>query len=110
MLILILLVGCGALSWSIILMINRKSKIPKDHDHLAKDHPSPEYISKNPLTKFESFNVWLICLLCPVIGGAILYSGWKKVLPIKAKQAKTISIMAFLIFLSSIVVYAVVTR
>ena len=36
-------------------------------------------------------------LLNPIVAGAVLYYGWKKLLPVKAKQANHISMIAFLI-------------
>ena len=49
------------------------------------------------LTGNEKLYVWLLCLLSPVLAGAIFYYGWKKVAPQKAKSANRISIVALLI-------------
>jgi len=45
----------------------------------------------------EKIITWIICIINPIWGGAILYYGWKKKLPTKAKQANKISMIAFLI-------------
>jgi hypothetical protein len=54
-------------------------------------------ISQDPLTKKEKVITWILCILCPVINGAIFYYGLKKKFPVKAKKANTISIISFLI-------------
>lgn len=72
---------------SIIFMINRRSKVAEGQ------------ISSEPLTSREKFLTWIVCLLNPLIAGAILFHGWKKKLPQKAKQANKISFIAFAISL-----------
>ena len=52
-------------------------------------------ISQDPLTGNEKLVTWLVCLLNPIWGGAILYYGWKGRLPVKAKSANQISLWAF---------------
>jgi len=66
-----------------VLMFNRRSKIPKGQT------------SQESLTRNEKIYTWIICLLDPILGGAILYYGWKNRLPIKAKKANQISLWAF---------------
>jgi hypothetical protein len=70
-----------------VFMLNRKSTVLLVHDVDA---------SKEPLKKFEIYNISIICLLSPILGGAILYYGWKKDMPRKAKHANKISILAFI--------------
>jgi hypothetical protein len=87
MLKLLIVVFSLGLIWSIAFMLNRQSKVLVMHD---------VDFSKEPLKKFEIYNIWCICLLSPMLGGAILYYGWKKNMPIKAKDANKISILAFI--------------
>ena len=54
-------------------------------------------IVTDSLTKWEKFFIWILCLINPIWGGGIMYYGWKKVLPNKAKEANKISLIAFLI-------------
>lgn len=54
-------------------------------------------ISEENLSTKEKVLTWFVCIFNPVLAGAILYYGWKKVLPNKAKQANKISMIAFLI-------------
>jgi len=79
---IIWLIGLILCIW---LMKNRKSKIPEGQ------------ISSESLTGNEKLLIWIICIVNPILGGAILYYGWKKKLPTKAKQANHISLWAFLI-------------
>jgi hypothetical protein len=51
----------------------------------------------DPLTVGEIKLTWTLCVLSPVIVGAILYYGWQEKLPRKAKEANRISIFAFLL-------------
>lgn len=81
-----------ALIGVIIFEIKLKSKLEKDQ------------ISETPLSKSEIALTWLFCIFNPILGGAILYYGWRKRLPAKAKAANKISWMAFLI----IIIYALV--
>ncbi len=76
---------------SFSMMIMLKSKIPLNESSLA------------PLSRREKVFVWLFCLIMPVIAGAIFYYGWKKRLPIKAKQANYISMLAFVLILILII-------
>lgn len=59
-------------------------------------------VSQEPLTKKEKIIIWILCILNPLIAGGIFYYGWKKKLPVKAKQANQISLWAFLIVLALI--------
>lgn len=52
---------------------------------------------KDPLTKDEKIKVWVLCLLSPLVAGAIFYYGWKNKLPKKSAEANTISWYAFAI-------------
>ncbi|MHC4153262.1 MAG: hypothetical protein ACYSSP_14380 [Planctomycetota bacterium] len=52
-------------------------------------------ISEEPLTVGEKVLTWICCLFNPIISGAILYYGWRKRLPTKAKTANRISWIAF---------------
>jgi len=53
-------------------------------------------VSEEPLTVGQKILVWVLCLLNPVVAGAIMYYGWRKSLPAKAKTANHISLIAFL--------------
>jgi ankyrin repeat protein len=52
-------------------------------------------LSELPLTRTEKAWTWVLCFLNPLITGGILYYGWRKKLPVKAKQANRISFMIF---------------
>lgn len=52
-----------------------------------------------PLTKDEKITVWVLCLLSPIVAGAIFYYGWKTKLPKKAAEANIITWCAVGIFL-----------
>ena len=65
-------------------MVTVKNKATSGHAH-------------HGLTAEENLFVWVASMVSPVFAGAIFYYGWKKVLPLKAKQANTISLWAFLI-------------
>lgn len=73
--------------WAIVFMTNRRSKV------------APSQSTTEPLTTSEKIQIWIICLLEPVIPGAIFYFGWRKRLPRKAKQANKISWIAVGIWL-----------
>jgi hypothetical protein len=45
----------------------------------------------------EQLFVWILCIFSPILAGAILYYGWIKALPNKAKKANAISLWAALI-------------
>jgi len=61
----------------------------------------------NDLHVGEKVYVWVSCLLNPVFSGAFFYYGWKKLLPVKAKKANSISLWAFLIEVVLGILYAV---
>jgi hypothetical protein len=86
-----LIIFCIVLIGAVYFMITTKKKAPAGQ-------PSEE-----PLAGNEKLIVWLLCLLGPVVSGAIFYYGWNKVLPKKAKQANKISWLAVGIWLVVIV-------
>ena len=58
------------------------------------------------LTKKEKVIIYILCLLNPIFVWTILYYGWKKKLPIKAKKANKISFISFWIeVLISIIIF-----
>ena len=60
-------------------------------------------ISQDPLsTKFKII-IGILSFFNPVIAGAVFYYGWKKKLPIKARQANQISLWMFLVFILVVV-------
>lgn len=74
---------------SLIFSIYYKSKVIEDN---SKD---------SELTSKEKLIVLLTTFLSPVIAGAVYYYGWKKKLPIKARQANKYSwlmVGAYIIF------------
>jgi hypothetical protein len=80
----------GVLIWCIALTVNRRHQVPDGQSVI------------DPLIGNEKLSVWIICLFNPIWGGAIMYYGWKKKLPEKAKQANSISFKGFFI---SIILY-----
>ncbi|MBP9701632.1 MAG: hypothetical protein KBD47_01460 [Candidatus Pacebacteria bacterium] len=76
-----------ALVCSIALMINRRGKVQKGQT------------SQEGLIRSEKGMVWVLSLLNPILCGAILYYGWKNILPNKAKKANQISLLAFFIWI-----------
>ena len=64
---------------SIVLMVNQKN-------HVLSDQPNSDSLSK-----LHKSLIWILCLLNPILAGAILYYGWRKKLPTKAQQANRIS-------------------
>ena len=68
-----------------ILMIKAKSQLVENTT------------SNEPLSRKEKLIIWILCIFNPILAGAILYYGWKKRLPKKAKQANSISLWAFFI-------------
>jgi len=71
---------------------------------LTKRKLAKGQISEEPLTSTQKVLTWIFCIFNPILAGAILYYGWKKVLPVKAKEANKISMWAFLLV---IVIYGV---
>ena len=71
-----------ALIGTIVLMIKSKSKVPDGQS------------SQDSLNTMEKVFIWIFGFINPVLSGAIFYYGWRKKLPIKAKQANKISWIA----------------
>ena len=69
------------------LMLKEKSCVP--HGEVLRDG----------LSNKQKVVIIFLCLFNPVIAGTIFYYGWKKKLPVKAKQANTISVWAFVCIL-----------
>jgi hypothetical protein len=65
-------------------------------------------VREEGLTKPEKVFIWVACLLNPIISGAVLYYGWKKKLPVKAKQANVISWICVLISVVIAIIFVVV--
>ncbi|CAN5706034.1 hypothetical protein BH11PAT2_BH11PAT2_06050 [soil metagenome] len=72
------------LVWCVLLMTNKRKQ--------AKANPSE---SNRTLTRGERMQVWIICVLQPLWAGFIFYYGWRRPLPVMAKQANRISWIAF---------------
>lgn len=53
--------------------------------------------SQDPLTQSQKILVWVLCIFNPIIAGAVMYYGWKKRWPVKAKTTNHISLVVFLI-------------
>lgn len=62
-------------------------------------------VNTDPLSSNEKLITWILCIFNPILAGAILYYGWKKTMPNKAKEANSISMKAFLI---GIILYAAI--
>lgn len=58
-----------------------------------------EQPSQEPLSGKEKLLVFILCLVNPILIGAIFYYGWKMKLPKKAKTANLLSFAAFAVFL-----------
>jgi hypothetical protein len=78
---LLLLLGPVGAVW---LMVSSKKAVNNRHP--------PEEM---PLSITETLLCWLFCLASPIVSGGILYYGWRKQLPLKARQANRISYFAF---------------
>ena len=89
------IVALGVLVWCVVFMLNRRHKVPEGQ------------VVNDPLTTGEKISVWIMGLANPLISDIILYYGWKKKLPIKAKQANRISIWAFVIIVVLVILYVV---
>ncbi len=81
------IVWLAALVFGIWFMVSKKKNI-------HAEQPSLE-----PLTGKEKLLVFVLCLVNPILLGAIFYFGWKKKLPQQAKTANRLSFIAFAIFL-----------
>lgn len=77
-----IVVGIAIFAITIILLKKTKSKVLVGQ------------VSQDPLTGQEKLLIWILCIFNPVLAGAILYYGWRKVLPEKAKMANQISFAA----------------
>ena len=74
-----------AIVFAFYFMLRERKKVPEGQ--VIQDPISP---SLKPL-------VWIICFFNPVWGGAIFYYGWKKRMPVMAKQANNASLLIFLL-------------
>ncbi|MCX6764231.1 MAG: hypothetical protein NTU58_00780 [Candidatus Nealsonbacteria bacterium] len=57
-------------------------------------------VSQEPLTKDERIKIWILALFNPIWTDIILYFGWRKSLPIKAKNANLICFITFFLWLA----------
>lgn len=73
---------------SIFMMMKTKKTVPEGQT------------ATEPLTGQEKMFIWVLSLLSPILVGATFYYGWKKKLPVKAKQANSISLWAFILELA----------
>lgn len=89
------LLNLAALVATLWFMEGKKSKI-KDGQTV-----------NDSLTMNEKLLIWVFCFFDPIISGAIFYFGWKKKMPLKAKQANTISFAAFGILIILGIIYVV---
>lgn len=80
---------------TIVYMIKEKRRVPEGQ------------ISQDPLTGKQKALIWVLCLLNPIVAGAVFYYGWKKRLPIKAKQSNQISLLVFVIEIILVIVLSV---
>jgi len=76
--LIIVIMGLGSVIGSIILMIEAKNKIP------------PGQVSQQSLIGNEKVKAWILAFCNPIWTGVILYFGWRKKLPTKAKKVKII--------------------
>ena len=72
---------------SIIIMKRAKAKL------------TPGQVSQEPLMDDEKTKVWILALLNPIWTDIILYFGWRKSLPIKAKSANLTCFICFALWL-----------
>lgn len=80
---------------TIVYMIKEKRRVPEGQ------------IVQDSLIGKQKALIWILCLLNPIVAGAIFYYGWKKRLPVKAKQANQISLWAFVIEIVLGIVFSV---
>lgn len=64
----------------------------------TKSSLSDGQASQEALTQEEKRKVWIFALLNPIFAFIILYYGWRKQLPLKAKGVNNIAIISFLIW------------
>ncbi len=81
------IVWFAALIIGIWFMVSKKKNVPEGQPVLE------------PLTGKEKLLVFVLCLVNPLILGAVFYYGWKNKLPQQAKTANRLSFLAFFIFL-----------
>lgn len=55
-------------------------------------------VSQDDLTGDEKTQVWILAFLNPIWTFIILYYGWRKQLPVKAKGVNSAAILAFLVW------------
>jgi magnesium-transporting ATPase (P-type) len=55
---------------------------------------------QEPLSSTEKLYIWLLVLISPIVSGAIFYYGWKKTMPVKARQANKINWLGFVIIIA----------
>ncbi len=84
---IIAIMGLGSVTGSIILMIEAKKKIP------------PGQVSQQSLTGKEKIKIWILSFCNPIWAGIILYFGWRKKLPNKAKRVKIIFVISLCIWI-----------
>ncbi|MHB8652230.1 MAG: hypothetical protein ACYC8S_03820 [Minisyncoccota bacterium] len=68
--------------------------------HSTASTPSTDF-----LTPKEKVLVWFFCLAGPMISWAVLYDGLKEKFPGKAKEVRTISTIAFFIFIFCVLLF-----
>lgn len=61
----------------------------------AKAKLTSGQVSQEPLTNDERIRVWILAILNPIWTDVILYFGWRKSLPIKARNANSVCFVAF---------------
>jgi len=85
----------AAIGLAFYFMIKEKKKVPDGQ------------VIQDPLSSSIKTWVWVICFFNPIWGGAIFYYGWKKKMPVMAKQANNASLIIFLlqIVLAIILIY-----
>ena len=86
----------------VVIIFQSLNKSMRKAEYL--DGPEPLILSEEPLAVSEKILTWICCLFNPIIAGAILYYGWRKRLPTKAKQANRIFWIAFLILIAFLIV------
>jgi hypothetical protein len=74
---------------TLFMMIKERRRVPKGE------------VSQESLSTTEKAFIGILCVLNPVIAGSVFYYGWRRRLPVKAKQANTISLWAFFISLAA---------
>lgn len=87
--LLMLIGGLVSIAGSYSMMKNAKSKL------------SQGQVSREGLTNDEKNKAYIFAILNPIWAGIILYYGWRKYFPLKAKNANNISLTAFGLWLIS---------